>query len=150
MTQAKSALTKTLELGIGCVLCLSGLLHFSNPYFFLESVLRYDLLPQALAPVVVACLVGLNLFVGASLVLGVLRSGALLTAALLFFVFTVAQLTAYWRDMPIGCGCFGIDESPISAWTMLRSAGLLAASLLCLAWGSPGPECTEVEAGRRA
>lgn len=150
MNGAKSAFTKTLELGIGCVLCLSGLIHFSNPYFFLESVLRYDLLPQTLAPAIVAGLVGLNLFVGGSLVLGVLRSGALLTAALLFFVFTVAQFTAYWRDMPIGCGCFGVDESPISVWTMLRSTGLLAASLVCLAWGSPGPDNAEVEAGRRA
>jgi len=140
MNGAKTMLTKSLELAIGCVLCLSGLIHFSNPYFFLESVLRYDLLPQTLAPAIVAGLVGLNLFVGASLVLGVLRSGALLTAALLFFVFTVAQFTAYWRDMPIGCGCFGIDESPISVWTMLRSAGLLAASLLCLAWGNSGPQ----------
>ena len=148
MNGAKTMLTKSLELAIGCVLCLSGLIHFSNPYFFLESVLRYDLLPQTLAPAIVAGLVGLNLFVGASLVLGVLRSGALLTAALLFFVFTVAQFTAYWRDMPIGCGCFGIDESPISAWTMLRSAGLLAASLLCLAWGNvqPQPPGRQIEA----
>lgn len=122
---------RVIEMVIGVVFAYSATIHLGNPYLFLEAVRRYDLLPGSTAVVIASWLMFLALFVGVSLALGLLREAALRIVFLLLAVFCVAQVVTLSRGLVIGCGCFGVDENPISWWTVGRTGALWA--MTCVA-----------------
>jgi uncharacterized membrane protein YphA (DoxX/SURF4 family) len=127
--------SKLIDIVVGCTLAYSAVLHISNPFLFLESFLRYDLIGGYSALLLASVLMWMSLTVGLALVVGFGRRGALILAGCLFAIFTIAQLIALSRGMVIGCGCFGVEEQPIGFWTVLRSTSLLIASVISYVLG---------------
>ncbi|BDG07104.1 MauE/DoxX family redox-associated membrane protein [Anaeromyxobacter paludicola] len=115
---------------------------------FATDLANYRMLPAALVPAAAAAVVGIELAVGALLVLGIAaRAAALVTAAMLvFFVAGLSQ--ALLRGIDLHCGCFGGAEA--ATWgTVLRDLPMLAAAV-AVAVGGPGrlrPARAPVEPG---
>ncbi len=112
------------------VLVRSAAAHLSNPYFFLSTVLRYQLTGPLLGQIVAVVLPFLQAAIAACLLLRVWVSAALVWAIALSALFLTAQGSALARGLKIGCGCFGAaSDRPIGP------SSLAAAALLGLAAG---------------
>ncbi|HEY7724431.1 MAG TPA: MauE/DoxX family redox-associated membrane protein [Anaeromyxobacteraceae bacterium] len=114
---------------------------------FAVDVANYRLLPPALVPFAAVAVVGLELLVGALLLLDVwVRPAALLATALLG-LFTGGLTQALLRGIDLDCGCFGAGTRA-TWWTVLRDVGFLAPALV-LALGARGREVGIRPGGRR-
>jgi len=109
--------------------CWHKLLH---PASFAVDVATYGILPLALVNPVAIILPWVELAAGIMLLTGWrARAGALLVAAMML-IFIAALGWALATGLDIGCGCFaaqGLEEDPISGWTLLRDLGWLAAAI---------------------
>ncbi|HVZ71005.1 MAG TPA: MauE/DoxX family redox-associated membrane protein [Polyangia bacterium] len=117
----------------GALLVVAGALKLRAPGDFATEIANYQLFP-ALAPYLAAVLPVVEVFVGGALVVaprGWRRPAALASLAL-FTMFTVAVAAAYFRRINVDCGCFGTGGGPITALTLLRDLGLVAASIVAL------------------
>jgi uncharacterized membrane protein YphA (DoxX/SURF4 family) len=127
--------TTLLRLALGGLFVWTGLEKIQNPYDFLGAVYNYELVSPTLGLLVATILPWLEVCVGASLILRVMRRGAALLAVALFAIFTVALASATGDGLAISCGC-GL-ESPATAVTgsgkLAESIGMfMAASVLFL------------------
>ena len=109
--------------------CWHKLLH---PASFALDVATYGILPLALVNPTAIVLPWVELVAGIMLCIGYrARAGALLVVAMML-VFIAALVLALVRGQDISCGCFasqGLEEDPISGWTVLRDLAWLAAAL---------------------
>ncbi|MES1207274.1 MAG: MauE/DoxX family redox-associated membrane protein [Pseudomonadota bacterium] len=131
--QITTSVAWLLRVGLGGLLIVAGALKLADPSTFATEIANYQLIPAA-APYLAAALPVTELLVGAGLMLLPLawrRSAALATLALLA-LFSIAVTSAYARGIDISCGCFGGGGSAITALTLLRNAGLVAAAALLL------------------
>ena len=101
---------------------------------FAIEIANYQLVP-AVAPYLAPMLPVVELVVGVALVIATVawRRAAALAALGLFAAFTVAVASAYFRGINIDCGCFGTGGGPITALTLARNLGLMAAAAAVLA-----------------
>ncbi len=125
------------QLLAGLILALfwlrSGLAHITNPYYFLSSVYKYEILGPALGMVAAMGLPALQLTLAAALVTRRFVGGALLLSVALLVVFAAAQASALARNLKIGCGCFGAAESrPLDAESLTIASLLLFCALSAL------------------
>lgn len=109
-----SSLHVPLSLALSATLLWSGFVHLSGPYFFLESVLAYEILPYDYAWIFAPFLIHLSLVLGLSTGGRMFRPGSYFLCSSLFFVFVTVQLYAYFSDKAITCGCFGPSDARIS------------------------------------
>jgi Methylamine utilisation protein MauE len=126
-------LTYSIGAVIAATLLYSSYFHLKNPFAFLVSITRYGLVNGAVAPWLAIALPWWQLALGLALLLRHWpRITALLTAILLT-AFTLAQSSAVFRGLDIGCGCFGVvGEEKITAFTATRVGVLCAfAWLIC-------------------
>ncbi|MFC6153590.1 DoxX family protein [Nocardioides yefusunii] len=103
-----------------------------------RAVRAYELLPEAVVPVVGSALPVLEVAVGLMLVLGVLVRANALLSAVLFAAFVVGIASAWGRGLEIDCGCFGgggVEEGASSKypWEIARDLALLAMSIWLVA-----------------
>lgn len=109
--------------------CWHKLLH---PASFALDVATYGILSLALVNPTAIILPWVELAAGIMLLIGYrARAGTLLVVAMML-VFIAALVVALVRGLDISCGCFasqGLEDDPISAWTMLRDLAWLAAAL---------------------
>lgn len=134
-------------LRLGCVwycavlLWVSGMGHAANRYFFLGTVLNYQLVPPTIAAMIAVILPWFHLMLCAVLIAPGNRSKTpCLATAMLGLVFVLVQITALVRGLPIDCGCFGVvTERPIGAASLLLAGSLIVAGLSA-AW-SVLPRC---------
>lgn len=132
---------------IGAPLIVSGLVHFSNPYLFLESVLRYELLPSSIAPAFAALIMCVCLCTGLSLVFDWFRQGALAIAMALFTIFAVGQTVVMLRGLTVMCGCFGTFSHQVS-WSSVTGLILISVlTFLLFFFDSPRPKVTNHPTG---
>jgi len=119
---------------LGLVFCISGLSKILHAYEFLDSVYQYELLGPQAGLVVAMILPWLELLIGTCILLNVALRGAFLLCIALSTVFSAAQFVAIQRDLAISCGCFTgfAAQDLVGFGTLLRSASLIAGSLLCL------------------
>ncbi len=124
------------SLVLAIILIRSAGHHLSNPYAFLASVYRYDLLPVAAARAMAMVLPVLELLTAVCLVGRIFVGGALVTATALFGSYAAAQASALWRGLEIPCGCSGPSVAdPVSAGTLAWTGGLFVLSLAsCASW----------------
>ena len=102
------------EIALGLVWLYSSILHFLNPYRFLESVLLYQVIPaNSFAWVFAGSLIFLTLTLGASLISKIFREGSLIVSLVVLTCFVAAQINAYAQGLQIGCGCFGASSEVI-------------------------------------
>lgn len=118
----------------GGVWIVAGLLKLPHPADSVRAVRAYDLLPEAVVPMVGHLLPVLEVVVGLCLVLGVLTRGASVVSSLLFAAFVVGIASAWARGLSIECGCFGgggeiPDATATYPGEIARDVGLLALSL---------------------
>ena len=126
------------RLVIGGVWIVAGVLKLPDPAASVRAVRAYDLLPEAVLPMVGHLLPVVEVVVGTALVLGLLTRGGALVSALLFLVFVGGIASVWARGISIECGCFGgggaqQDASSSYPLEIARDVGLLALSVF-LVW----------------
>jgi hypothetical protein len=132
----------------GGFILVSSIGHLANPYFFLASVLHYDLVRGGAAVLVAALIPFLELVIGAALIVGEGIPSTLVAASILMAIFASAQGISLARGLDISCGCFGVHSSEvIGALTVARTAGLML--LACIgAVGSVASERQRAQASQ--
>ena len=109
--------------------CWHKLLH---PASFALDVATYGILPLVLVNLTAIILPWVELVAGIMLCIGChARAGALLVVAMML-VFIAALMLALAQGLDISCGCFasrGLEDDPISGWTVLRDLAWLTAGL---------------------
>ena len=122
-----------VQIALGLIFLAAALPKLADPPSFAHMVWNYRLLPDALVNLQAILLPGVELVVGAALVLGLWpRAGALLSA-LMLIMFMVALGWALLSGIPVICGCFDVkaavmtDEEKFRTMKMdlLRDAGML-------------------------
>lgn len=103
-----------VQLLLGAPLVISGLIHLSNPYQFLEAVLRYDVLYDEWASVFANMMIFLSMITGLALIFDLFPQGALAISVGMFTMFAVAQLSVLVRGINAMCGCFGSFSHEVS------------------------------------
>ncbi len=123
------------RLVVGGVWVVAGALKLPHPDESVRAVRAYDLLPEAVVPVVGHALPVVEVMVGACLLLGLLARGSAVVSSLLLVAFIVGISSAWARGLQIECGCFGGGAGPAQnatakyPWELARDVGLLALSL---------------------
>ena len=128
---------RAARLALGIVFIAAGLAKAGHVPAFGQAVSQYKLFPEdsgaigiRLAGVLVAALPWIEVFVGAALVSGIGRRGALWLAALLCASFAVAKASLLWRGIEVdACGCFG------ETFAFLDRSGLTGLALPALLLG---------------
>ena len=111
-----------------------GALKLPEPDESVRAVRAYELLPEAVVPVVGHALPVVEVLVGACLLLGLLTRGSAVVSSLLLVAFIVGISSAWARGLQIECGCFGGGAGPAQnaaakyPWEIARDVGLLALS----------------------
>jgi hypothetical protein len=93
---------------------------------------------SALAGAVIAAEAGTAAFLIGSVVddSAALRQAAAIASLGLALIFACAVASVLWLDRQVACNCFGEDEMPISASSMIGPAMILLASALLLTSGA--------------
>lgn len=104
----------------------STVAHLSNPYAFLSSILKYDLLNLRMAIAFAMIVPFLQLAFSVCLAARVFVRESLIGSFGLFAVFGCAQALALAKGLRIGCGCFGSDDSHV-----IDASSILLVSFLC-------------------
>lgn len=118
---------------IALALLFTGLVHLGNSYFFLSSIIKYDLIPVFLAKQLAIILPALHITLAVFLICDFGRVSALRLALVLFTLYALVQLSVVVRGITIDCGCFGIDSDPVGFWSVAR-VSVLAMMAWMLLW----------------
>lgn len=123
-------LTFMLRVLVSALLAYAGGQKLLSPDTFVEQVANYQWFP-ALAPWVAVVLPPVELTAAVALWVPARewRLAAAWLAVGLFAVFTIAVTRAYWLDINVDCGCFGVGSGAIGPLTVLRNLALTAAAL---------------------
>ena len=115
----------------GAILLWSATEHLANQQFFLVSVLRYRIISGLPAEYVASLLPVFQLVLGVFLIANLYKRPITFAAFSVFVLFAVVQASAWIRELPISCGCFGPQSSEtISAVTIAKVAFLSISMLL--------------------
>jgi len=129
---------------VGGVWVIAGALKLPDPAGNVRSVRAYQLLPEAVVPLVGHTLPLLEVLVGGCLLLGLLTRLSAVLSALMLLAFVVGISSAWARGLQIDCGCFGagagptVDATAKYPWEIARDVGLLLLSLW-LVWRPRSP-----------
>jgi uncharacterized membrane protein YphA (DoxX/SURF4 family) len=132
------------RLVVGGVWVVAGVLKLPEPAANVRAVRAYQLLPEAVVPLVGHALPLLEVLVGACLLLGLLTRMSALLSAVMLLAFVVGISSAWARGLQIECGCFGGGAGPTTdatakyPWEIARDIGLLLLSLW-LVWRPRSP-----------
>lgn len=125
-----SVITWVLRVGLGVLFVYAGVMKLGDPTAFALEIGNYRLWP-ALAPYLAVVLPAVEITAGLGVIAlpSVWRRGAALCIVGLMVMFTIAVSVAVARGINVDCGCFGGDSGPVTAQTIARDVGLLAASV---------------------
>lgn len=117
----------------GSVWVVAGALKLPDVAASVRAVRAYDLLPEAVVPLVGTLLPVLEVVLGACLLVGLLTRTSSVLSSLLLVAFMVAIASAWARGLQVECGCFGgggplDDAGPAYVTALARDAGLLLLS----------------------
>ncbi len=126
------------RLVVGGVWVIAGALKLPDPAGSVRAVRAYELLPEAVVPLVGYALPVVEIVVGLMLIAGLLTRVAAIFSALLLLAFIIGIAAAWARGLRIDCGCFGgggfdADATAQYPWEITRDLGLLALSVLVAA-----------------
>jgi uncharacterized membrane protein YphA (DoxX/SURF4 family) len=135
------ALSIILRLLLGLFFLAAGLSKLGSPLQTLAAVYSYQIvLPDWLASTIAAALPWMEILLGLALVLGLWLPAALGWVVLMLVFFTALTAQAWWRELPIDCGCVDLSvlHPALAALSTpggaaLRNLGLLALAAV-LAW----------------
>ena len=95
------------RLVVGGVWVAAGLLKLPDPTESVRAVRNYQLLPEAVVPLVGHALPVLEVLIGVCLILGVLVRASAVLSCVLLTGFIIGIVSAWARGLSIECGCFG-------------------------------------------
>ena len=119
---------------VGGVWVVAGALKLPDPAESVRAVRAYQILPEAVVPLLGHALPIVEIVVGGCLLLGVLTRVAGVVSVLLLAAFIIGISSAWARGLSIDCGCFGGGAGPAAnaqakyPWDIARDAGLLLLS----------------------
>jgi len=123
----------TFAITLGGVLVSSAVAHLGNPYFFLSTVYRYNLLPHAPAYLLAVWLPYLQLVVGCCLLFDWFRPAAFFISAGMVAIFLCAQVAVLLSGNSMSCGCFGPRfDSPVGLTSVITLSVVLVGIILAL------------------
>jgi uncharacterized membrane protein YphA (DoxX/SURF4 family) len=132
-----------LRLGLAGIFIYAGLIKLLDPRAFGHAIAQYDLIPEALLPLVAVGLPALELLAGVGLCFEV--RGSLTIIAILLLIFLVILGYAVWNHLDIDCGCFTADEldAQHSVKTAFWRDLIMIGAALFLYWRrrSRAPQC---------
>lgn len=117
---------------VGITFLFSGLGHLSNMHLFLDSVHRYQILPNWMVPAFASTLPPLTTVCGMALITGQFQRVALIFAGLLFGCFAIAQFVQLISTgQAIDCGCFVWleHETSFTNVVVLTTAAIVAVTI---------------------
>ena len=120
---------RCFEIAVGCLLGMSAVIHYSNPYFFAESIAAYGLLSGQQILIAATLIMSLCFVLAGSLIAGVWVDCSILMTVGLFVLFVVAQSFVLALGKNIECGCFGGASSSVGVKTI--AIPLLCACACC-------------------
>ncbi|TWU40820.1 MauE/DoxX family redox-associated membrane protein [Novipirellula artificiosorum] len=109
-----ASLLQILAVLLAVPLLVSAFIHLTQPYLFLDHLLRYEILAGHWAGLVVICLPPFQILLAMSLLGESPHRISLLLTGALYMAFASAQGYALWANTAVHCGCFGSGGSPIS------------------------------------
>jgi len=116
-----AAVGLVLRLAAAAVWIFSGVAKIPDLQSFQMDVLKYGLLPRALAGPFSYGLPFLEIGLGAYLAAGLFIRGTALVGTLLFAAFLTAQVWALANGIVLDCGCFGSGlRSSVGPLTLVR------------------------------
>lgn len=119
------------RLVLGGLFLYAGVMKGLDVRQFADDIANYHIVPAALVPLCAATLPGIELAVGAALLLGLWTRGAALVVAAMMAVFLSALLSTFARGIDLTCGCFGgSGGAPADELTVVRDVVLLSSALL--------------------
>lgn len=118
----------------GGVWLVAGAIKLPDPYESITAVRAYEILPEAIVPLVGHLLPVIEVAVGLLLILGLLTRTAGVASAVLFAIFIAGIVSVWMRGIEIDCGCFGGGGAKEGAFEeypkeIARDVALMLASL---------------------
>lgn len=102
----RTTIVLLLRLLIGSLFLWAGLSKLDSPVQMLAVIYSYQIvLPDAAASLVAAVLPWMEILLGTALLAGLWLSAATGWTAALLLLFTIMTAQAWWRGLPIDCGC---------------------------------------------
>lgn len=130
-----------LRLLLGLFFLAAGLSKLGSPLQTLAAVYSYEIvLPDWLAATIASALPWMEILLGLALTVGLWLPVALGWVVLMLVLFTALTAQAWWRELPIDCGCVDLSvlHPALAALSTpggaaLRNVGLLVLAAV-LAW----------------
>jgi uncharacterized membrane protein YphA (DoxX/SURF4 family) len=124
---------------VGVIDLAAGIAKYPDPAGNVRQVRAFDILPEAVVPLVGHALPTVEIVIGGALVLGVLTRAFAVIGALFFIAFIIGIASAWARGLEINCGCFGSHGVPANpqrqyAIDIARDIGLLIACAWLVVW----------------
>lgn len=119
---------------LGVVLVYASIDKIVSPAEFGEIIYNYQLLPDQLISLTAIILPWVEFLLGIFLIFRMWTPGTVLLTNGMFFVFTIAIISALVRGIDIDCGCFSTSggKGGMTIWTLLRDLSFMAMSLFLL------------------
>ena len=130
----RTAVVITLRIVLGGFFLWAGLSKLGSPLQTLATIYSYQIvLPDLAASLVAAALPWMEILLGAALLAGIwLPVAAGWMAALLLF-FSVMTAQAWWRGLPIDCGCVDLSALHPALAALTTPGGATLRNLVLLA-----------------
>ena len=125
---------------IGLMLVIAGSLKVqAGTHWILRTLLAYELMPYKASLLLAKGLPWAEIICGTMLLFGWLTPWATLASFGLLCLFTVALMSAIWRQKQVNCGCFGRSRhtTPVRWRLIYRNLVLMAILIVVTAFG-PG------------
>ncbi len=114
----------------GVLIAAGGLKLFAMPAMA-ESIINYQVMPEAYVNIVAIILPPMEVVVGVCLIAGLFYRGAMLITISLFVVFLVSVAYAMSQGYDIDCGCFGTaNVTKVGLLALGRNTLLLIGAIL--------------------
>ncbi len=99
-----------LRLLLGGIFLWAGLSKVAEPMQTLATIYSYQIVvPDGLALAIAHTLPWLEILIGAALLLGLVMPFTLAATAAVLLAFTALTAQAWWRELPIDCGCLDLS-----------------------------------------
>lgn len=100
----------SLRLALGLVFLWAGLSKVGEPLATLATVYSYQIvMPDLLAETIAAALPWMEILLGLALLSGIMQGAAVTWTIVMLAGFAVLTAQAWWRELPIDCGCMDLS-----------------------------------------
>jgi uncharacterized membrane protein YphA (DoxX/SURF4 family) len=122
---------RALQMIVGGIFCLSGLLKITNHEVFLKALSGYDFLPKQLLDAVALVLPHAEVGLGILFIFSVKTRIVGMVLVAMLIIFSAAGALAHLRNGAVDCGCFPVagTESGFGEAFLIRNGLLIVACL---------------------